>query len=263
MPMTKEQFEEIKTLVASRDPSQIAQAKRKLRTIDDDRAQKMLTSLEEKYPTPARERVTSTKTGPAKTAAADDLAEVKSLIAQKKYDEAEALLWASDAPEAADLLKKLTLVRSVQPGAAKVAGSSAAAPLSGFQVKTKEKPQSSKAPILLASVVAICLVLVIGIAALAYSQRDTRTLTQKIEDQLIHVCFFASLRVEGVVEAHLTDDQTIRACTGEVDYVISMYPVAMTKCYEQAGEDEVAWLNCMSDEESIFSMQYFIREINR
>lgn len=258
MPLTKADIQDINNAVKSGD---IDDARMILELSDDPRAPGMLAKLNAKYP-PApqkgsRPSPAAQQSRPSNSAATDELTEIKALIAQRRYDEAEERLWASTHPDAGDLLKKIALVRSTQSAAKPAAINS-----SPSKTIVKAKSFSPSRTYGLVAGVAVLLVIIVGGAFLAYSQRDTRTLDEKIEGQLMSVCFYVAVNADSIVKAHLTDDQIIRACAREVRYVMNQYPVAMAQCYDDSGDDDDKWLGCMSDEQSIFSMQYFIEEIN-
>lgn len=193
----------------------------------------MLEKLLEKYPD-----------GPA----SDPLAKAKSLISQKRYDEAETELMFSDAPGADQLLKRLKLVQSqgqMKPPAPATARASRGRSLA------------------ISAVLAILTVVIVIAGVLLFNARQVDERPAKIEDALMSACFYVAVRATNITSANLSDDAIVRACTGEVGYVMATYPIAMSKCYDRAGDDDAEeWIICMGEENARFSMQYFIKEIN-
>lgn len=259
-PMTKAQFEEIKALVATREPSKIEQAKRLLRGIDDDRARSMLATLEERFPTPARTPITSAKKGPAK-APADDLDEVRRLIAQKRFDEAETLLWKSNAPEAGDLLKKIALVRGAQPATRATSTAPAVAPISGFQVKAKDKPKTSSGMVAFAAVVGTLFVLgVIAVGVILFQQqKEKEEKPGKIYLQLYGVCYYLALDEHDLSE-YQSEDMLTAACELTAEEFMTNYPSTAEYCYDHTAgvKDYVGWFGCDAENSDKLNVQYIV-----
>lgn len=247
MPLTKEQFEDIKALVATREPANIERAKRTLRSIDDDKTRTMLASLEAKYPTPTRERVTSIKKGPA-AAPVDDLSEIKSLIAQKKYDEAEALLWESKSLEAADLLRKLTLVRGAQPGTAKAVSVTPTAPV---PQKANSSSTSNRPRNLLLFTVACIMAGFVGLFGISAIQQYLNRIPLRLES----VC--RDMYSDGwIFDKEYTYAQLALGCKYIAIDIMDTQGEEARYCFDAFGETDKRFADCLDEQVVYFYRPY-------
>ena len=99
MPLTKADIQDTTLLLKA---GNINAARRILSGSNDPDAIELLAKFDARYPVEA----------PPTPRPALDLAEVKRLIGQKKFDAAETLLRASDDPNANRLLQKIALLKS-------------------------------------------------------------------------------------------------------------------------------------------------------
>ena len=99
MPLTKADIQDATLLLKA---GNINAARRILSSSNDSHAVELLTKFDARYPVEA----------PPTPRPTLDLAEVKRLIGQKKFDAAETLLRASNDPKADRLLQKIALIKS-------------------------------------------------------------------------------------------------------------------------------------------------------
>ena len=107
MALTKADLRDATLLIKA---GRVDAARRLLSHCNDPRAVSLLLKLDARFPLQPR-----TESRPR-----DEFAEIKRLIVQKKFDEAETLLRASSHPKARVLLDKLTLKRSTMEAPAPV-----------------------------------------------------------------------------------------------------------------------------------------------
>jgi hypothetical protein len=226
---------DIQSINAAVRAGNIDAARRILKTSDDPRAAAMLVKLNAKYP-------------PAPLAA-DSLAEVKALIAQKKFDEAESLLWSSDVPEAAGLLKKIALVRSVQPQSK---GSDASA--SGVPIKPKEKPRSTT----LRNVLLVAVVVVLCVCGAFYYDAKQRSDAAGLEIGMLFDIQDVCYEVYRDDMRHVSADAFYDACEQEAEAMIVFYRATAERCYKEWKDETFKEMECLVDGGASFGGTYMM-----
>lgn len=259
MPFTKSDFEAVSALVKA---GKIEQAKAKLIAAKDPRADVMLAKILEKYPdspavsSPSQKR--STASAPAANPSSDALTQVKSLIAQKRYDEAEELLWSINDPEADVLLRKLKAVQSAQPASSPAVPTTA--PVSGFQLKpkAKETPRST-ASSMARAVLVVLTVSLCGIAALmiANFQQQQAEINNEMSMKyaLNRVCFevFWEDYFDQLGAARFND-----ACDEEIESMVTLYRATVERCYREWKDETYKLLVCLADGGAKFPTVYML-----
>jgi hypothetical protein len=243
MPFSRSDYDRITALIKGK---KIDEAKRILREIKDPRAQVMLDRLLEKYPDSAPAR-----------ASGDPLTEVKSLIAQKRYNEAEELLWGIDNPEADVLLRKLKLVQGTQTPATKSTGvSPEIAPVSGFQLKAKEKPPSKSNPLRTVLIIAVVGLLVVCGALFYNMQQVSQAAAREIGMQfdMQEVCY----EVYRDDFSHIDSDSFYDACKEEAESIIIFYRATVERCYKEWEDETYKEIVCLADGGAEFSGTYIM-----
>jgi hypothetical protein len=249
MPFTQSDFTAIKALIKD---GKIDQAKSRLKAANDPRADVMLAKLLDKYP--------DVPLKAAAVSATSDLDKVKSLIAQKRYEEAEALLWGINDPEADVLLRKLKAVQSLQQPVAKPAGAGPiTAPISGFQVKAKKQSASGFGSSLRWAVIGM-LVVIVGMAGVFFvvKKREADEKPKEIFLQLYGVCYYLAISDDREVSTYTSEDALTQACENMALDYMSKYPALAERCYDESGGDVLNWFGCNAKTSADLDMQWLI-----
>jgi hypothetical protein len=231
--MTRDDVDALNAFVKA---GHIDEARALLEGMDGEKAASALKRLNDRYP-PAPSKVKSP------SVKGDPLAEAKRLIILKEYDQAEALLWESDDPAAGELLRKLTLVKS--------AGAKDAPMNNPIKARQIAKPSTGR--LVRWGVIAALLILIIGGGIYLYWRSETYP--ERLREQVTDVCLRVAITVRER-EQYRSDNAIVAACEREVDDVFSRNVIAMSQCYDSIGTDYYAWLDCMADKGTTFSMQY-------
>lgn len=244
MPLTKNDIQNINAFLKE---GSVEAARRILLNSDDDRAAVMLARIDAKYPpkaaSPAAIVMPKSTTKPVTV---DPLDAVKGLIAQKKYDDAEALLWTMDTPEAEELLRKLKRVQES-------GGTSAAVPVKAKNATSGGKSHRLRNLLLFTTV---CIVIGLGVWIKALTDQSN------VQGHELHLKF----RVQDICDKVFADDYIttlstddyVHGCNVATTHMLEDYHATVVRCDAAWPDEDYGMRKCLVDGGAQFEELWFL-----